>query len=151
MIPTADLTSAERLHRAVLTYGTLRPGWHNHPLVEDLVESTTPAAVEGYGLWVPRHRAFPYAYPAGPNTRTASGFLVGDVLRFSRADWPEALARMDSLEGHPSHYRRQVVETTDGEPVWLYVSTDEPMAAYGAWLLPSGDWTDVAGTRQPVR
>jgi gamma-glutamylcyclotransferase (GGCT)/AIG2-like uncharacterized protein YtfP len=133
---------------AVLAYGTLRPGWHNFGLVEDLGPDAWPATVEGYGLWVPRHRGFPYAWPADPGGIPRT--LVGEVLRFSPDDWPEARRRMDRLEGHPIHYRRHVVWTTDGEAVWLYVATEHPLDAYGAWCLASGDWADLDGTRRPV-
>lgn len=136
------MTTATPTPRAVLAYGTLRPGYGNHDLVADLVETTTPATVEGAAMLVPDHGWFPYAVRAEGST------IQGEVLRFGEGDWREAIRRMDRLEGHPSHYRRQVVETTDGEAVWLYVAADWPRAA---WHLPSGDWTDVAGTRQSVR
>jgi gamma-glutamylcyclotransferase (GGCT)/AIG2-like uncharacterized protein YtfP len=119
---------------AVLAYGTLRPGEGNHGLIEDLRPEATTVEVPGYALTT--NGAFPYAVAA------LGEVTVATLLEFHPDDWPEALRRMDRLEGYPSHYGRRVTSCfRAGERLtgWLYV----PSSDYAATRprVPGNDWS----------
>ena len=107
-------------------YGTLKRGRGNHAVVADLVAGVEPATVPGFTLL--DLGAFPAAIPC------EGGWVRGEVLAFRDGDAERALGRLDRLEGHPTLYRREVVETTDGEAVWTYIWQGDE--ARGEWIGP---------------
>lgn len=135
--------------RAVLAYGTLRPGEANHDwTLRGLHPMTLTVQVPGFALWGARS-AFPYVWPE-PGAVT-----VADLLEFHADEWPEALRRMDSLEGYPNLYDRQVVnayypsrDTGSRLTGWLYVPTRDPRGNHLRVL--GGDWKANQATRAAI-
>lgn len=116
----------------VAVYGTLREGYGNHTLI---ASGNTDKV--GKGLTV------------GFHTLTASGipFVKKDtgetrvVVEVYQVNDIETLNRLDSLEGHPRWYKREIekVELEDGSTVdaWLYFNEDQ-----GSVVVQSGDYND---------
>lgn len=118
------------MQHTVFVYGSLMRGYGNHGL---LTESTfiRRASIAGYAL----HSlgSFPAAIPDDGN----GSVLYGEVYSVNDA----TLARLDRLEGHPTFYERQVVETESGSQVSMYVYQGQVNRP-----CPSGDWRDYHAT-----
>jgi gamma-glutamylcyclotransferase (GGCT)/AIG2-like uncharacterized protein YtfP len=70
--------------------------------------------------------------------------VYGDLLTVT----DDAIERMDSLEGHPVFFRRQLVtvHTENGEvEAWVYMGPQRFVQLLGARLprIESGNWFDV--------
>lgn len=111
----------------IFVYGSLQRGQSNHAA---LGSSTfvTVAAVVGLDLY--DLGAFPMVLPG-------RGTVHGEVYDVSAA----TLERLDVLEGHPSHYRRTAMTTTDGLAVEVYVYQRPAGRSIGRYL-PDGVWPD---------
>jgi gamma-glutamylaminecyclotransferase len=111
---------------ALFTYGTLRRGEPNHPLLvraRFLGEAATPPRYALVDLG-----PFP-AMIAGGQTA-----VVGEVYAVDET----TLARLDILEGHPSFYQRQRIQLATGQEVEAYLMA--PGRVAGRPRIPSGDW-----------
>lgn len=116
--------------KLVAVYGTLRQGMGNHRLLETSKLLGT-AELKGWKM-----------YPAG----LGGGF---PVIYASEAPEDEIVVEvyecttevlkgpLDSLEGHPTWYRRQLVDTPFGE-AWIYVMQDKGYQRYPQ--IESGDF-----------
>ena len=64
----------------------------------------------------------------------------GEVLSFS--DWPQALAILDRIEGHPLFYSREVVKVlyADGGEARAQCYFIRPEAQQRGLEIESGDW-----------
>lgn len=129
--------------RAVLAYGTLRPGFGNHGLVARFDPDAEDVTVPGFRMYAlgRNFTGFPYVWP-DPDPDAA---VRATLLTFPESDWLDALARMDRLEGVPWHYNRHLVpfRRDDGttSEAWIYVPVEDPRGDRHP-LVPSGDWTD---------
>ena len=122
----------ENMDAKVAVYGTLRQGMGNHRLLgsSELLGTTE---LKGWKM-----------YPAG----LAGGF---PVIYASEAPEDEIVVEvyectaetlkgpLDSLEGHPRWYRRQLVDTPFGE-AWIYVMQDTGYQRYPQ--IVSGDFVE---------
>ena len=63
--------------------------------------------------------------------------VLGEVYEVDQ----ETLAKIDLLEGHPHHYRRELVRLEDGEEVLAYLLPRDK--AEGLPRIESGDWKDA--------
>lgn len=125
---------------AVFVYGTLRPGGHNHRLLESVPRLETAYA---HGLALYDGPGFPYAAP------TRAGRITGVLCSISDAEWPATLRSLDTLEGYDSdreslsHYlrRRWPVVTDIGAQTEAWVYLAGPRVDLGAYArIASGDW-----------
>lgn len=96
----------------VAVYGTLKRGFGNHRLIDgqggEFIGETT---LKGFEMFSAGY--FPVVYPSSEqDTITIQVFDVDDIRP------------LDSLEGHPTWYKRQEVDTEYGK-AWLYVMQDE--------------------------
>lgn len=112
----------------VAVYGTLRKGFHNHVLLEGskfLGETKTEPKFNMYGNLIPW---------ITNNGDTSIAIEVYEVEE-------ETFQRLDWLEGYPSYYDRQVIDTEFGE-AWIYFR-------YGAAenKISSGDWKKFQKSR----
>lgn len=100
----------------VFVYGTLKRGYGNNRLLKDAVYTGTDE-LPGFEMY--------YSYGEGSFPvikRNGNGSVVGEVYDLSGC--PHALGWLDSLEGHPEWYNRQVHETVSGVKVQTYVGLD---------------------------
>ena len=97
--------------KLVAVYGTLREGWGNN---ERLSTSEKLGTVDLAGFGMVGGWGFPYAYP----TEEDKSIKI-EVWRPNAED--NTRQRLDDLEGYPTHYDRQIVDTEFGE-AWIYFS-----------------------------
>lgn len=108
----------------VAVYGSLRQGLGNHPLLGDSPLVSTER-VKGFTM----HSlgGFPCVYP-GDGVITVEVYSVTQEL----LEGP-----LDSLEGHPSWYKREIVKTSVGD-AWVYVM--QPYTYKNTPIVSDGDW-----------
>lgn len=107
----------------VAVYGTLRQGFWNHKLLENstfLGKTKTEPRFTMYGHGVPWI------------TNTGSTEITVEVYEIDE----ETFQRLDFLEGYPSYYDRQLINTEFGE-AWIYFRYIE-----GGFVIDSGDWAE---------
>lgn len=133
--------------RSILAYGTLRPGQRNYEsIISRLQHTVTRVTLSGWSLWG-SPTMFPYAIPASGALVDPEPVIVGDVLTFSPADWPEALRRCDRLESYPFHYDRVEVvawATLNSVRAWIYTPIDTAYVTTMYGRITCGDWLQVA-------
>jgi gamma-glutamylcyclotransferase (GGCT)/AIG2-like uncharacterized protein YtfP len=121
----------------VFVYGTLRPPHENsqisdsrfYPEIKDKIIRAQSAILPGAVL---------YDLGAYPAARPGEGQLQGDLLTVA----PDALERMDKIEGHPHFYYRErvTVHTHIGNKhkAWMYWAP-EGLESFRP-RISSGDW-----------
>lgn len=130
--------------RPVFVYGSLLQGLHNHRIIANLAETTTPASVSGVRLYA-HGNAFPYA------VAQEGEITKGEVVTVSEENWILALVSLDRLEGYrgaeaDNHYNRVLTDVTlhDGTVIeaWMYVAAPDVAAVVRQNLpiVPNGDW-----------
>ncbi|XP_068651463.1 putative gamma-glutamylcyclotransferase At3g02910 [Aristolochia californica] len=102
----------------IFTYGTLKRGFSNHPLIQDMIR-TNDAVFLGIVRTVDCYPLVcgPYRVPFLLNLPGSGKSVSGELYAVSAA----ALHRMDELEGTSrSHYERLPLEvqTEDGQTLW---------------------------------
>lgn len=113
----------------VAVYGTLRTGFGNHHLMGD---SRLLGTTELHGFEMYSAGGFPVIYPS-----TNDDSIIVEVYEVSESVLHGPL---DSLEGHPRWYRRQLVDTEFGK-AWVYVmqtqayKRDNRRVATGDWQM----------------
>ena len=122
----------------VFVYGTLRKGGRLHGYLRDqgfISQATLP----GFGMYPAGRGFYPGIVPRDGHT------VTGEVWEVDT----DCLWRLDRLEGHPNHYRRQPVQVVWGDGAAPYVATDEPVQVYIHQIPPetpewieSGDWLE---------
>jgi gamma-glutamylaminecyclotransferase len=101
----------------IFVYGTLKKGFGNHPILQEIKAEfiTEVETAERYPLVV---NGLPYLLNMPGNGKRVKGEL------YNRTNPEHAMTRLDSLEGHPHFYRRQVIDVKDqaGNTVqaWAY-------------------------------
>ena len=135
----------------VFVYGSLLRGLHNaHHLRTSTLLLPGAKTVASYVL-IDSANGYPFAIhaEAGPRFSTASAPVIGEVYEVSDG----VLAALDELEGHPSFYRRELINVARGagqhvgETAWMYFLHDAALLeAVGAdcqrypEVIPAGDW-----------
>lgn len=118
----------------IAVYGTLRAGFGNHRLMEDSTLVGSGLTKEKYTMYA---SGIPYVDKDEPTSRIR--VEVYDVK-------DEDLPSIDSLEGHPSWYRREEipVELDNGEEVdaWLYFMPGVGKNSGNLTKIESGDYTE---------
>jgi len=96
----------------VAVYGTLKQGRSNHCVMQRASGSFVgEATLEGFEMYT--NGGFPVIYKTNHDSTIA-------VELFSVED----IDPLDSLEGHPTWYRREQVATPHGD-AWIYIMQDE--------------------------
>jgi gamma-glutamylaminecyclotransferase len=135
----------------LFVYGTLRQGCTNHHLVFGSPHLGPATTVEPFVMATQKSRSFPYIFKHA-DLHTAP--VKGEMYEINQ----EVLRRLDVLEGHPDHYRRQqiLVATPKGDTYACaaYVLEDTAMIEEIANRLgetfvyvQDGDWTQAKVTR----
>ncbi|MFC1743338.1 gamma-glutamylcyclotransferase family protein [Candidatus Riflebacteria bacterium] len=114
----------------VFVYGTLRKGFGNHKYyLKGSPFIGTGKTVEKYAMYA---TSIPYVVQGEGLSR-----ISGEVYRVDS----ETLDNLDSLEGHPDFYCREIteIEMDDGSIIraWLYFYPETK-----GWLIESGDFKD---------
>lgn len=101
----------------VFVYGSLKRGFHNHHLLTSSTLVGEAASVDNFHMW---GWSFPYIAPAITGLPVAGELYHVDLA---------TLARLDRLEGHPHHYRRERrrflvhwPDTPEEVTAWVYIS-----------------------------
>ena len=109
----------------VAVYGSLRAGLHNHPVL-----GTCSANLQGQD----RIGGFDmYSMGSFPFITHGEGEITIEVYRVD----PDTFIRLDRLEGFPSFYNREVVDTKYGR-AWIYFIDGRDTSHYQP--VPNGDW-----------
>lgn len=108
--PTQIQTHSETTNPPILVfvYGSLKRGFYNHKMMKG--EFVGEASLPGAKL-----------YSLGPCPgvkldQDPDQVVQGEVFNVT----PGQLQSLDWFEGHPNHYRRILVTTTDGQQVFVY-------------------------------
>jgi gamma-glutamylaminecyclotransferase len=108
----------------VAVYGTLRQGFGNHRLLENskfLGKTKTDAIFSMHGHVVP------WISNGGSTQITVEVYEIDE----------QTLQSLDWLEGYPSYYDRQIINTEFGE-AWIYFIDNRLVGNY----IESGDWAE---------
>lgn len=111
----------------VAVYGTLREGQGNHRLLSKHAPALSTERVKGYVMY--SAGGFPVIYK-DPNR-----FITVELYE---VDEETLTGPLDSLEGHPSWYRRELVDI-NGTQAWIYIMQRENYAQEDRRIV-SGDW-----------
>lgn len=100
----------------IFVYGTLMPGHSRWPILQPYVQGAPiPAAVSG-----DLYRT-PYGWPAAVFSNKSPDQVPGVVVALDAAHGPDALSRLDGVEGTESGlFERRLVKTVDGTPCFAY-------------------------------
>lgn len=108
----------------VAVYGTLRQGFGNHRLLENsnfLGKTKTKPVFNMHGHIVP------WISNGGTTQITVEVYEIDE----------ETLEKLDWLEGYPSYYNRQLIDTEFGE-AWIYFIDHRSVGN----TIESGDWAE---------
>jgi len=110
----------------VAVYGSLRKGLHNHRLLEqaDFLGTDVISGFKMYSLG-----GFPFITHDDATSEDRIHIEVYSVDVYE-------MARLDQLEGYPSFYNRELVQTQYGQ-AWIYFIDDE---VAGHAPVIDGDW-----------
>lgn len=124
-------------------YGTLSTGYWNSRLL-DGHKSLGSTRVTGYKLY---RGGYPGSVPFASKTGNPEDVIVVELFEVNAHDFPSTWVHVDSLEGHPDWYRREVVTTEAGLDAWMYVYPVDVLQEYpmrnevtgGDWVVEQGD------------
>ena len=132
---TSDKTAAT-VPCHVFVYGTLKRGFRNHHVIgnEEFVESATTS--EAYPLVV---SGLPYLF----NNPGQGHRVKGELYHIESSD---SMSRLDSLEGHPRFYRRELIDVVvegGSKPVkaWAYFINNKKLEYFDN-PVPVVEYTD---------
>lgn len=108
----------------VAVYGSLRAGLGNHRLLTKATLVVPSQRVAGFDM---------YSMGGFPFITHGSGEITIEVYAVTE---PE-MRSLDRLEGYPSFYNRELIETQAGL-AWIYFIDGENTSRYQP--VPSGDW-----------
>jgi gamma-glutamylaminecyclotransferase len=130
----------------VFVYGSLLRGLHNHHVIESATFLRTAKTREAAFRLVDGKSGYPFALDssdadaAAATSIAATESIVGELWEVT----PPVLDALDSLEGHPSFYRRrEVALENDAEPAWMYLLYDREFLKRVTTfpdVQPAGDW-----------
>lgn len=101
----------------VFVYGTLKKGYRNHYLLKNS-QFIGDSKVDNFTLH--SFGGFPVAVPASEQYITGEVYEVDD----------DTMTNLDWLEGYPSFYDRQIVETEHGN-AWMYFQETVDLPHHG--------------------
>ena len=110
----------------VFCYGSLKRGFGNHPY------HLGKADYLGVAVTLPQYSLFSLgSYPGVINGGVTA--IEGELYEVN----DEELSSLDRLEGHPSYYKREEIETSEGV-AWIYLLPqdrykDTPIIENGIW------------------
>lgn len=110
----------------VAVYGSLRKGLHNHQLLAQATQLGT-ATIGGFKMY--SMGGFPFITH---EDATPSDTITIEVYEVT----PIEMRRLDNLEGYPSFYNRELVDTKFGK-AWIYF-IDGDKEGYPP--VSNGDW-----------
>lgn len=125
----------------VFVYGTLKYGHGNWRWCLSGEEYLGPAVTAD--RFVMGNVGFPYIFPEDKVSGLVDEELLkpvlGDLFKVSNDD---TMVKLDFLEGEGTHYHRQLVQTTHGDTVWIYVNLDwrDMRRCYACETTESGEW-----------
>lgn len=128
----------------VFTYGTLKLGRGNDRILTRH-DAEYLGSVVTEDTYVMGNVGCPYVFKV--STMAEIGGMESTSYAPVRGDLWEVpntacMASLDMLEGHPTHYTRELVNVTDTEgtthEVWMYVQLD-PMAVYHCHMVELND------------
>lgn len=120
------------MEHLVFVYGTLKKGFSNHRLLAS-------SELLGAARTVNKYAMYTTGVPIVVKDESVSE-IFGELYRVDEA----TLVYLDSLEGHPDWYRREMVdvllleddrEGQQAERAWIYFNLDKRGA-----LVPSGEY-----------
>ncbi|CAH8309849.1 unnamed protein product [Eruca vesicaria subsp. sativa] len=123
--PTTTITSKTTL---VFTYGTLKRGFSNHVLMQDLIKSGD-ASFKGVYQTLDKYPLVcgPYRVPFLLNKPGTGHRVTGELYAVS----PRGLSRLDELEGITrGHYVRQTIRIAAGEKQGGDLETEQQEESY---------------------
>lgn len=110
----------------VFVYGSLKQGFGNHEY------HLGQSRMLGKAETLPQYSLFSLgAYP---------GVIKGGVTAVQGELYEvndDELRNLDRLEGHPSYYQREVIETSEGE-AWIYLLPEDEYQDFET--IESGEW-----------
>jgi gamma-glutamylcyclotransferase (GGCT)/AIG2-like uncharacterized protein YtfP len=115
------------MRHVVAVYGTLKQSQGNHGVMQRAGGTYlgTTRTRENFSMY---DGGFPVVLEGGDTPVTVELYVVED------------LRPLDSLEGHPTFYKRELVEVEElEESVWMYLYQHEPTHRE---LIPSGIWRE---------
>lgn len=137
----------------VFVYGTLKEGLSNHGLLKD-AEFVCKAKTFSKYYMIGKDRIFPYVLGKDYEFRDIkkeAHQIIGEVYKVDA----ETLAKLDRLEGVPSHYNKEIayvraIETGKAETTYIYVKTTVAESMFeeemlSEWL-PNDDADSSYGT-----
>ena len=93
----------------LFVYGSLRRGFPNHYMLENSVYLGEFSTTDTYIMIGTRSKAFPYIIKEGVIDCAIPTQIVGELYDVE----PNAINRIDALEGHPHTYNRQLITVTN--------------------------------------
>jgi len=125
----------------IFVYGTLRYKGSSHHLIEGEEYKGICKTKEKYYMVCPTSKAFPYCSTGQIVPDTEPSEIVGEVYDVSLS----TLRRLDSLEGHPTHYTRTTIVLENNILADMYLletnSVVEGLRCSGRFMaVPQGDW-----------
>lgn len=132
----------------VAVYGSLKRGFGNHRLLQgEFYDGVGDAEFLGEyvipeGMFVMRSLGgFPAIFKSSEEKDGVSTPITIEVYRVSDTNMMENL---DSLEGHPGWYRRELIDTPFGRS-WIYIM---PQGSYfGRPIVEDGVWGGYSNTK----
>ena len=108
------------MNHLVFVYGTLKQGFHNHHLLNDIKPLTCTktkfAKYNMVGLYSRSHKG---KLAPGIHKCENGSFILGEVYSVS----PSLLDKLDILEENGTRYIRELTELDSGHVAWLYFHT----------------------------
>jgi gamma-glutamylcyclotransferase (GGCT)/AIG2-like uncharacterized protein YtfP len=121
VVDLADADEALQETDLFLVYGTLQSFSGNNTL---LSMASLIGDVTTKDKYVLGNVGFPYAFPESVVPEEYSYLLFQVKGELWQVNDPSTVLDLDGLEGHPVHYERKVVETTEGHKAWMYLNHD---------------------------
>jgi gamma-glutamylaminecyclotransferase len=137
----------------LFVYGTLRQGCTNHHLVFGSRHLGPATTVEPFVMTTQKSRSFPYIFK---HADLYAAPVKGEMYEINQ----EVLRRLDDLEGHPDHYRRQQIRVKTPKEEILecaaYILEDPVLCedianglGKGFVYVQDGDWTQNSQNTHP--
>ncbi len=109
----------------VFVYGSLKKGYSNHQLLVNSKFISNAETLPNYSL---------ISLGSFPGVIIGGGTMIqGEMYEVTQ----EEFSRLDRLEGHPSFYKREIIETSKGN-AWIYLLPEKEYSGYD--IIKSGEW-----------